>query len=300
MALDVRDYLDPVAAARLGHLELVARTLVEGFIKGLHFSAAKGSSIEFAAHRPYVPGDEIRHIDWKTFARSDRFFLKEYEDETNVRAALVVDTSGSMGFGSGELPKFRYACCLAAALGYLLLGQRDAVGLVLAGSGIERYVPPKSTPQHLRGIFAALEAAHPRGETNLAGCLDKLAERLPRRSFAIVLSDCIDDPRAVLRSIAHLRHRHSEVILFHILDPAEEEFPFTGWTVFRDVENPAVRVRLDARQVREIYRENLASHLEILRKGCAAAGVDYSLMSTKKPFELSLATYLDARERRER
>ena len=300
MPADPGDFLDPVAVARLGRLELVARTLVEGFIKGLHFSDSKGSSTEFSEHRPYVPGDDIRRIDWRAFGKTDRFYLKEYEDETNVRATLFVDASGSMAFQSGEISKFRYATCLAAALGYLLLGQRDAVGLVLAGEDIERHVPPKATPQHLRGIFGAIEAAIPRGKTRLAECIHKLAGRLRARSLVVILSDFIDDPKAVLRSIAHLRHRGCDALLFHVLDPAEEEFPLTRWTVFRDAENPSIRRRLDARQVRQIYRENLSEHLETLRRGCAAAGVDYSLMNTKRPFELALATCLDARERRER
>jgi len=300
MAHDTPDLLDPAAVARLGRLELVARNLMEGFIKGLHFSASKGSSIEFAEQRPYVPGDEIRHIDWRTYGRSDRFYLKEYEDETNVRATIVLDTSGSMAFQSRDVSKFRYAVCLSAALGHLLVRQKDAVGLVLAGAAIHRYVPPKATPQHLRGIFQALEAASPSGETRLADAIHRLAGRLKSRGFVLIISDFIEDPRALLLSIAHLRHRHSEAVLFHIMDPAEEDFPFTNWTVFRDAENPSVRLRLDGRQVRQIYRENLEQHLEVLRKGCTAAGIDYHRTSTTMPFEISLATYLHARERRER
>jgi uncharacterized protein (DUF58 family) len=293
-------YLDPAAVARLGTLEIIARTLVEGFIKGLHFSAAKGSSIEFAEHRPYVPGDEIRHVDWRAFGKTDRFYLKQYEDETNVRALLFLDASGSMAFSSGAISKLRYATCLGAALGYLLLGQRDAVGLAVAGSSVRRYVPPKATPQHLRGMFSILDGTAAEGKTHLPDAIHRIAGRLHSRSFVIILSDLLDDPRGVLRSLAHLRHRRSEVLLFHILDPAEEEFPFTNWTVFRDSEDPDSRLRLDARQVAQIYRENLTEHLEVLRKGCAALGVDYALVNTRKPFEIALATYLDARERRER
>src|SRR5437867_5709690 len=275
---ELREYLDPEAVARLGKLEIIARTLVEGFIKGLHFSAAKGSSIEFAEHRPYVPGDEIRHVDWRAFGKTDRYYLKEYEDETNVRALLFLDVSGSMGFSSGQISKLRYATCLGAALGYLLLGQRDAVGLAVAGSSLRRYVPPKATPQHLRGIFAILDGAEAQGKAHLPDGLHRIAGRLHSRSFVIVLSDLLDDPRAVLKSLAHLRHRRSEVLLIHILDPAEEELPFTNWTIFRDSEDPGFRLRLDARQVAAIYRENLAEHLDLLRKGCAALGVEYTLV----------------------
>lgn len=300
MALELRDLLDPAAVARLGHLELIARTLVEGFLRGVHFSAAKGSSIEFAEHRPYVAGDEVRRIDWRTYGRTDRFYLKEYEDETNVRATLVLDVSASMDYASQGLSKFRYASCLAAGLGHLLLRQGDAVGLVLAGAEVQRSLPPKATPQHLRGIFTTIEEVRPSGPTGLAESLHGLAGRLRSRSFVLILSDLLEDPRAILRGMTHLRHRHSDVLLFQVLDPAEEEFPFTGWTVFRDMEEPSTRLRLDARQVRELYLDNLAQHREVLRKGCAAAGVDYFPMNTSTPLELSLATYLHSRKRRER
>ncbi|MGQ9589052.1 MAG: DUF58 domain-containing protein [Planctomycetota bacterium] len=300
MALSLPDALDPAAIARLGNLELVARTLVEGFLKGLHLSAARGSSVEFAERRPYAPGDEIRRLDWRAFGKTDRFYLKEYDDETNVRAILVLDASGSMAFASGEISKFRYAACLAAALGLLLLRQRDSVGLLLAGAGSARYIPPKATPQHLSGILAALEGASPRGEAGIAARLHDLAGRWKRRSLAIVVSDFLEDPQGVLQSLARLRHRQSEAIFFHVLDPAEEEFPFSGWTVFRDMERPGTRARLDARQARELYAENFRAHLEALRKGCDAAEVDYLVAKTTAPFEGVLARYLDARERRSR
>jgi len=298
MAADERETLDPAAAARLESLELVARTLVEGFLKGLHFSSAKGSSIEFAEHRPYVPGDDIRRIDWKTFGKTDRFYLKEYDDESNVRATIIVDASASMAFPLDGLTKLRYGVCLAAALGYLLLLQRDAVGLAVAGAGLREYIPPKATAQHLRGIFRRLESTQAEGATRLGDCLHQLAERAHARSLAVVISDFLDDPQSVLRGAAHLQHRGVETILFHVMDPVEEDFPFTGWTVFRDSEDPSTQLRLDARQVREVYRENLKEHLDLLRKGAAALKADYALLSTRKPFELALATYLDARSRR--
>lgn len=314
------ELLDPAAASRLGKLELVARTLVEGFLKGAHFSSSKGSSVEFAEHRPYVPGDEIRHIDWRSYARSDRFYLKQFDDETNVRATIALDASGSMGFSgaamsldatskdaaspergaTGGISKFRYASCLAAAIGHLLIGQRDAVGLILAGRDGETRIPPKATPQHLRGIFATIEATAPAGSAGFAASLHRLAGSLRTRSLVVAISDFIEDPQAILRSVAHIRHRNSDAILFHVLDPAEESFPFTGWTLFRDMEDPSVRLRLDARQCRLLYRENILRHLETLRKGCTAAGADYELVRTSRPFELALATYLDARHRRNR
>jgi len=270
---------------------------VEGFLKGLHFSARRGSSTEFIEHRAYAPGDEIRRIDWRTFGRTDRYFLKEYEDETNLRATLVLDASGSMGYASAGITKLRYATLLAGALGYLLLAQRDAVGLAIVGASLRRYIPPKATPRHLAGIFSALESVAPEGETRLAECIHGVAGLARRRSFIIIISDFLDEPASVLESIAHLR-RGSEALLLHVMDPAEEEFPFTGWTVFRDAERPGAKARLDARQMRDIYLENLAEHLSALRTGATALGADHAVVSTRRPFDDALAAYLDARARR--
>ncbi len=298
MTAELHEHLDPGAVARLESLELVARTLVQGFLKGLHLSASKGSSIEFAEHRPYVPGDDIRRIDWRMFGRTDRFYLKEYDDETNVRATIFLDASASMAFGSEGISKLRYGVCLAAALGYLLLSQRDAVGLAVGGATVRKQIHPRATARHLKGVFAALEAVTGEGETRLGECLHWLADRLHARSLVIVISDFLDDPRSVMEGVAHVRHRGADVLLFQVLDPAEEDFPFKSWTVFQDSESPSTRVRVDARQLREIYRENLAEHLEILRKGAAALEADSTQLNTRRPFELALATYLSARSRR--
>jgi uncharacterized protein (DUF58 family) len=300
MLAEARGALDPAAVARLASLELIARTLVDGFIKGLHFSPAKGSSTEFAEHRPYVAGDDIRGIDWKTFGKTDRFYVKEYEDETNARATLVVDASASMDFGTSGITKHRYAVCLAAAAGYLLLGQRDAVGLATVSSGLHRVLPPKATPQHLRGVLALLESEAPRGETRLAEALHLLAERLHPGSIVLVVSDFLDDPQRIMTSVAHLRHRRAEVLLLHLIDPAEVDLPFTSWTVFRDPESPGTRLRLDARQVRALYLENLAAHQDALRKGAAALEVDYAVLNTSQAFDAGLAAVLQARSRRRR
>jgi uncharacterized protein (DUF58 family) len=300
VSAQLREPLDPGVVARLGSLEFIAREIVMGFLKGLHFSAGKGSSIEFHSYRPYVPGDEVRRLDWRTFGKTDRFYLKEYHDETNLRVTLVLDASASMGFGSAGLTKLRYASCLAAALGFLFHSQRDAVGLAVVDSRVRQLVPPKATARHLSGLFALLEGAEARGPTRLAGAIHSLAERLPRGGAVVVLSDFLDDPRAVITSLEHLRHREAEVLAFHLLDPAEESFPFQRWTIFRDSEDPTVAVRLDARQVRGLYEENLAAHLANLRQGCRAAGIDYALVRTAEPFAEALARCLEARARRRR
>ena len=295
-----RTILDPAVVARLGRLEVIARTLVEGFIKGLHLSPSKGSSTEFAEHRPYSPGDEIRRIDWRTFARTDRHYLKEYDDETNVRAILVVDKSKSTAFPEDGLTKFRYAVCTAAALGYLVLRQRDGVGLAMVSDRVERFLPPKATAQHLSGIFKTLEEESPSGTTGIGRALTQIAARTTSRSLVILISDFLDEPHEILKGLSELRHRGCEVLVLHTIDPTEETFPFTNWTVFRDPEDAAVSLRMDARQVVEIYQDTLRAHLELLKKGCAAAAVDYSLVRTDTPFEDSLATYLETRSRRKR
>lgn len=293
-------YLDPAALARIKSLEVVARTLVEGFIKGLHFSARKGSSTEFAEHRPYVPGDELRHLDWKAYGKTDRLYLREYEDETNLRATLVLDVSRSMAGPGGGVSKLRYGACLAAAVGHLLLGQRDAVGLALVGEKLERHVPPKATARHLKGLVALLEAVEPSGRTRLGPSLDAALARASPKGLIIVISDFLDDPAEILKAAAHVAHRGSDLLLLHLLDPVEAAFPFSGWTVFRDPEEPSRLLRLDAREVREIYRENLEAHIGTLRDGAAALGVDYSLVSTSEPFELALAAALLVRSKRRR
>ena len=294
---ELSTFLRPADVARLGRLEIVARTLVEGFIKGLHLSPAKGSSTEFAEHRPYARGDEIRRIDWRTFARTDRYYLKEYDDETNVRATLILDGSESMAYPPGEVTKFQYATFLAAALGYLLLRQRDGIGLAVVNSQVRHYLPPRATAQHLGGIFRTLAALQPEGATDLATTLGQIAAHGRSRSLMIILSDFLDDPAKILRGVAQLRHRGCEVVALQIVDPEETDFPFTNWTVFRDPEDSAQKLRVDARQMREIYRENLSAHQDTLKKGCTAAEVDYTVLQTDTPFEVGLANYLDRRNR---
>jgi uncharacterized protein (DUF58 family) len=295
-----RDLLDPRALARLDRLEIVARTAVEGFLRGLHRSPVQGSSIEFAHHRPYAAGDDVAHLDWRAWARTDRLYLREYEDETNLRATIVLDGSRSMDFGSGGPTKFRYAQCLAAALGYLAVRELDAVGLAVFDSGLRRWVPPRASPAHLDGIFRELERTVPAGETDLGRVLAAAAGRVRRRGLAVVISDLLDDPKAILGGLARFRGRGGEVLALHIVDPAELEFPFAGWASFGDPERPGRRLRLDGRAVRAVYRRNLEAHFEALRRGCGSTGIDYVLLDTRSPFDEALARFLAARRRRRR
>ena len=304
-----QDPHDPIGIARLPSLELVARTLVRGLLQGQHFGRDAGSSAEFLAYRAYAQGDEIRRVDWRTFARTDRFYVKDYQQETNVEATLVVDVSASMAYASTPVSKYRYASCIAAALGYLLMRQQDTVALALIDSGLRHYLPPKGTPQHLSRMVQNLEATRPDGThegllkdkaTGVARALRTVGARAGARSLLVVLSDFLDDPRKILASLRSLGQRGADVIACHIMDPAERSFPFDNWTRFRDSEDRGVELRVDARQMRQIYRENLEQHLRVLEDGCRGAAVDYFVCATDAPLRRTLATYLDSRARRRR
>ncbi|MCX7823991.1 MAG: DUF58 domain-containing protein [Verrucomicrobiae bacterium] len=291
--------LDPASLAKLSRLEIVARLVVEGFISGLHKSPHKGFSVEFAEHRQYVVGDNIRDIDWKLFGKSDRFFIKQYEEETNLRAYLLVDASGSMSYEPHAKPprptKFRYASCVAAALSYLMLQQRDAVGLVTFDSRVRRYIPPRAKPSHLRGIFDELDATRPGSDTNLSEIFHDLAERFHKRGLIIVLSDLFDDPDKIAGALQHFRHKKHEVIAFHIFDEDEMTFPFTQLTQFEDLEPPDSRLLLEPRRIRDQYLSEVNAFIERLRRTCWQHRIDYVPMRTSEPFDSALATYLARR-----
>lgn len=295
---ELGEFLDPAVVAEIERLEVVARGLVEGFLRGVHLSREKGSSTEFAEHRPYVAGDDIRRVDWRTYARTDRYHLKEYDNETNLRATLVIDTSASMDFGSTALTKHRYALSLAAALGYLLLRQRDGVGLALGADRIERWIPARATAEHLAGVYRAMEASRPRGATGLSALLGAVAARQRGRGLTAVVSDFLDDPGRILSGLASLRHPDREVLAFHLVDPAEASLPFDTWMVFRDPEQPSTMLRLDARRVRASYLESFDRHRAELRRGCASAGVEYCEIRTDESFDRALARFLEIRARR--
>lgn len=292
------DILDPHAIAQLEPLELVAKTIASGFLRGHHRSAAKGSSDVFAEHRVYAPGDDPRFLDWRAWARTDRFFVRQYEDETNLHAVLLIDASASMAHSYGQISKLRYAACLAAAIGYLLGGQRDAVGLAVVDSELRQWVEPKASPGHLSGVLRMLDDLEGRGETAIGNVLLRTAELIRRRSLVFLFSDLIDDASSVLRGLAAIGERQCEAVVFHVMDPAELELPFRHWTVFRDPERPGLRVRLDARRLKSVYRDNVRRHRETLRRGCEAARIDYIWTPTDEPFVGTLARYLLLRPRK--
>ncbi|HCL31714.1 MAG TPA: DUF58 domain-containing protein [Candidatus Latescibacteria bacterium] len=293
-------YLDPETASRLGRLDLVARLVVEGFITGLHRSPYHGFSVEFSEHRPYMPGDALRDLDWKALAKTDRMYVKRYEEETNLKAYLMVDVSGSMAFADGDrMTKFRYASCLAAALSYLMLRQRDAVGLVLFRDGLVSFVPPRSVSSHLSVLLRELTAATPEAETSMSPAFHDLAERLSRRGLVVILSDFLDDADDVLSGLRHFRHRGHEVLALQILDPRERDLDFRrSDTRFIDLENTdGASITTQPWHIQEAYRERMEALLARYRRGCAEAGVDYVLLDTQTPFETALSRYLVRRRR---
>ena len=294
------DYLDPETASRLGRLDLVARLVVEGFITGLHRSPYHGFSAEFSEHRPYMQGDSLRDLDWKALAKTNRMYVKRYEEETNLKAYLLVDTSGSMQFADEDrISKFRYACCLAAALAYLMLRQRDAVGLVLFSDHLVSIVPPRSVSSHLQVVLRELSRATPGAETRMAPAFHDLAERLSRRGLVIVLSDLLDDADEVLTGLRHFRHRGHEVLALQTLDPRERDLDFRRTdTRFVDLESPDdASVVTQPWHMQEAYREQMEALLSRYRRGCAEAGIDYALLDTATPFATALSRYLVRRRK---
>jgi len=293
---DRRRLLDAAVIARLSRMDVRARAVVEGFVAGLHKSPYKGFSVEFAEHRQYMPGDPPKTIDWKVYGKSDRFYVKEFEEETNLRAYLVVDGSASMGFASEGITKFDYSRYLAAALSYLMIRQQDSVGLVLFDAEIRRFIPARSAGKHLHVLLTELENARPASTTGLAETLHRLAERVRRRGLVVLLSDLFDDQTAVLRALRHFRHKRNEVVVFHVLDANERLFDFAREAIFRDLEtHDEMLVR--PWELRPEYRRAMTEWIERYRRGCREIGVDYVSMNTETPFDAALLAYLEKRSR---
>lgn len=289
---------DPTSLSRYGRLALIARGLVEGFLTGAHKSPYKGYSVEFAEHRQYYPGDEIRHIDWRAFGKTDRYYIKEYEEETNLRAHILVDASGSMAYKGKHSSKFEYAQYVAASLAYLMLHQRDAVGMAIHDTRIRQVIPPKSTSKHLLQVLRALEETVPGDETDLAPLWHQLAGQFSRRGLVVILSDCFDNVPALLKAMQHFRYQRHEVLLFHILAPEEIEFPFTRWTQFRNLESANHRLLVDPAWLRNEYRKNFDKFCTDLKDSCGRAMVDYFVMRTDQPVDRALGIYLSRRQAR--
>jgi uncharacterized protein (DUF58 family) len=282
----------------LQHLQLFARTVVEGFTTGHHASPHKGFSVEFRQHRPYVQGDDIRRLDWKIFGRADRFYIREYDEETNLRATVVLDASGSMNYrGRGGVLKFDYARKLAAAMAYLLVSQQDAVGLITFDSKIREFIPNRTRITHLHHVLETMIKTEPGNDTALAPVLESLAQRLKRRGLVILISDFFDDPAAILKAIGVLRKKGHEIIAMQLWDRDELEFPFGQWSRFENLENGEDFLLLDPATVRLRYMEVLKSFQEQLKEGLRKHQVDYLAMATDEPHAAALRNYLALRMR---
>lgn len=289
-------YLDPAVLARIGSLDLKAKTVVEGVLSGLHRSPKRGYSVEFAEYRQYLPGDALSMIDWKVYARSDRHYVKKFEEDTNLECHLLLDVSGSMSYGSHGVTKRDYACYLAASLAYLMHRQRDAVGLIAFDDQIVQRLPPSARASHLRTVLLTLERM-PRGsKTNVARPLADLAKVLAKRGLVVVISDLLDQPAGVIQGLRHFRQRGTDVIVFHVLDPQELTFTFADVARFRDVESSS-EVFADPAAVRGDYLKAVGGFLDTYKRELGGAGIDYHLLDTSKPLDLALVSYLKARGR---
>jgi uncharacterized protein (DUF58 family) len=291
-----RQFLDPAVLARLGSLELKARTIVEGFLSGLHRSPFKGFSVEFAEYRQYMPGDDLSTIDWKVYARSDRHYVKKFEEETNLDCHLMLDVSASMGYGSAGMTKHEYASCLAAALGYLMNRQRDGVGLTAFDNRVVSMLPASARPGHLRALLVTLDRLRLGTGTDVAKPLHQLAESLTKRGMVVLISDLLDDPERVVRSLKHFRYRGTDVIVFHVLDPDEIDFPFELPARFEDLESGEEVMAVPA-AVRQHYLKGMGALIERYRRELGATGIDYHLLRTSEPLEMALLAYLSTRAR---
>jgi uncharacterized protein (DUF58 family) len=291
-----QNFLDPAVVARLGTLELKARTIVEGFLTGLHRSPFKGFSVEFAEYRQYMPGDDLSTIDWKVYARSDRYYVKRFEDETNLNCHVMLDVSASMGYGSGAMTKLEYGACLAASLAYLMNRQRDSVGLSAFDDRIVDMLPASARAGHLRALLLTLERLKLGKETNLSRPLHHLADSLTRRGMVIVISDLLDNPDDVIRALKHFQFRGTDVIVFQILDRDEVEFPFSRPTRFEDMESDDEVMAVPG-AVREHYLKQMGALVDRYRRELGGAAIDYQLLVTDQPLEMALLAYLSTRSR---
>ncbi|MFW5871422.1 MAG: DUF58 domain-containing protein [Verrucomicrobiota bacterium] len=290
-------FLQPKTYQAFRNMELLARSVVDGFITGLHRSPFKGFALEFAEHRQYVPGDDLRHLDWKLLGKLNRYYVKQYEEDTSLRAYLVVDTSGSMGYADGQLSKLDYARYTAAVLSYLLLQQKDSVGLAICNRELETFLPPRSTRTHFRLLINTLQEAGHGDETKLADVLHHLALRIKRRALIIIISDLFDDPDKISLALNHFAHKKHEIIILRTLANREKTFTFNSPTRFEGLESNDFR-EIDPRIIRKEYLRQFEEHRNKIRETCFARRIDYTEFLTDQPFEKTIARYLVERMKR--
>ncbi len=294
MTRDYRRFLRPEELSRISRLEVRARSVVEGFLSGMHRSPYFGQSVEFAQHREYVAGDDTRHIDWKVWSKTDKYYIKQFEEETNLRTWLLVDLSESMLFGSGAMTKYEYGCTVAAALSYLLLRQQDSVGMVSFDDDIRQIVPSRSKQNHLHSLLAAMDAKDPKEKTDIHNVLATVAEKESRKGMVVLISDLFVDRESLFHGLKMLRHRGHDVMIFHIMDDEELDFSYSGTTKFEGMEEMDDLV-CDPRALREGYVEAVNEFMDEIRGYCARTMVDYQTIRTSEHLDAALAHYLNHR-----
>jgi uncharacterized protein (DUF58 family) len=294
---EIKSNISPRLLAQIKRLDLKARMVVEGFLTGLHKSPYHGFSVEFAEYRPYLPGDEVKRIDWKVLARSDKYFVKEFEEETNLKAHILLDSSASMGYHSqGVGSKLEYGSSLAAALSFLLLSQNDAAGLALFNSRLQRYLPPRSRRSHWHAILQELNQAQPQGQTDYKKIFQELAGHLKRRGLLVLISDLWGDDQEIINSLKNFRHLKHEVLVFHLLDPEEASFPFKSEAVFADMET-GQELQINPADIRQKYLAALKQRTDHLGRECRRHLIDYQPIVTGQPFDQALLKYLHKRQK---
>ncbi len=291
---DYLKYLDPKTLSKIKGLDLKARLIIEGMVTGSHKSPYHGFSIEFAEHREYVPGDDIRHVDWKVFGKSDRYYIKQYEEETNLNCTIALDCSESMEYAHGEVSKLEYARYVAASLAFLILQQQDAVGLALFDNELQKVIPPSGHGSHLKLLLNEMSTCKGEKKTSIGSVLHNLAERVTKRGMIILISDLFDDPRAILSGLRHLRHRKHDIVVLHIVDEAEMTFPFEKMTKFVGLEDQPT-LMANPRALRQTYLEEFKKFTHEVKKACLSNRVDYELIHTNQRLDVALSTYLASR-----
>jgi len=294
--IDKRKYLEPEMVARLSNMSLRARLVVEGYIIGQHKSPFHGFSVEFAEHRTYGPGDEIRHVDWKLYGKTDRYYVKQYEEETNLRSYILLDTSRSMEYKSNKISKLDYGNYLSAALAYLMINQQDGVGLTLFDNQIQKFIPPRSKPSHINTILTQLDKIGSSKDTDVGIVLHEMAERIKKRGLVILISDLFDETENIMKGLKHFRHNKQEIIVFHIMDRKELDFNFTNRTKFKDMETDE-QITTEPWKIRKVYQQAIRSYQDELRLRCREQKIDYVPLFTDQNLDLALNEYLKKRQR---
>lgn len=294
---DYKKFLDPLVISKLKTLELRARMVVEGFKVGLHRSPYHGFSVEFSEHRPYMQGDALKNVDWKVFAKSEKYFIKQYEEETNLICNVFVDISKSMNYKhTAKITKLEYATILAAALAYVMIDQQDSVGLAIYSDKIHSYLPPKSNRVYLKTILSALDKIKPEGATATSRCLDSVADKIKKRGLTIIISDFFDDLDSILNALKHIHYKKNEVIIFQVLDPVEKNFGFDHDSIFVDIET-GEQITTQPHQIQRAYQQAMNEYLSKLKSECLNYGIEYNLIDTNQPFDKALISYFAKRSK---